>query len=258
MLVRKIDHALLKVDDARAAWELFSGPLALPVAWPPFEYKGFLSGAVALGEANLELLTPLPDADVPAAAAKPGAQVIGVAFEPETADMAVAEMDERGIPHGEPWSYEHKVGGTAVASWTSVDVEAGWIVDCPIVLFVKYDRDQDQVWKQRTAAMKASDGGPLGILGFAEMHPGSSDDASAAKWERLLDGLPVEAGHFTPELGPSITVGKTGASEIVLSVDDIERAEMMANQLGIGGRTSARGLGLTFGGVPLPVRLRDF
>ena len=54
-IARKIDHILLRVDDARAAFALFTGPLALPVAWPPFSYLGFLSAAVSFGEVKLHV-----------------------------------------------------------------------------------------------------------------------------------------------------------------------------------------------------------
>ncbi|MEX2080903.1 MAG: hypothetical protein WEC33_04745 [Dehalococcoidia bacterium] len=256
-IVRKVDHVLVRVDDSEKLWEVFVGPLQLPVAWPPFEYEGFRSAAFCLGEVNVELLTPAAGSQVPQFAEQPGARLIGVAFEPFEVAAAAAGLDARGIPHREPWSYEHKVGEMVVASWTSLDLEPGWLPGSPITLFVKYDRDQDANWDRQLAALARVDGGPLGVEGLGEVVPGAGKEGQA-QWASLLDGVATASGRRRAfERGPAIALSTATTGDLAIDVADMDRASTMAAQLGLIGRSTARGLSLAFEGVALPFRLRE-
>jgi hypothetical protein len=216
-IARKIDHILLRVDDARAAFALFTGPLALPVAWPPFSYLGFLSAAVSFGEVNLEFLEPTDPGNT--FRTLPGTRLIGLAFEPWSIQDAVAGLDRCSIGHSEPWHYEHRIpDGGVVASWTSLDIE-GW-PGLPVGLFVKYDRDQDERWRAATTQLWAIAGGPAGITGVAEIR--LPDGGRPEFWK----SIGPDPGDRVPFPGPALHVGADPefSTALVIEVHDVEAA----------------------------------
>jgi len=217
-IVRQIDHILLKTDDVRRLFELLSGPLALPVAWPLFPYRGFLSGAVSFGRVNLELLQPL-DPGLPEAWRAPGTRLLGLAFEPPDVASAVRLLDERGIGHGPPEPFRLEApGGVAAASWTTVDLDG--TPECPIQLLVKYDRDQDERRVALGGQLADRDGGPLGVLSLDAVELALPDRPNAmAHWRRLL-GPPVS------ETPPSWRLGDGPAVRLVPA--DSDRAGTLA------------------------------
>src|SRR5262249_26296544 len=158
--VRQIDHILLKTDDVRRLFELLSGALQLPVAWPLFPYRGFLSGAVSFGGVNLEILQPV-DPNLPAEWRAPGTRLLGLAFEPPTIDAALRRLDERGIDHGPPEPFRLDGPGGATVSWTTVNLDGR--PECPIRLLVTYDRDQDERRAAFRVQLREREGGPLAI-----------------------------------------------------------------------------------------------
>lgn len=175
-LVRHIDHVLVRADDVAGLWTFFTKELGLPVAWPPFEYQGFLSAAFSAGNTNVELLEPRSPG-VPAGTVEPGGRPIGVAFEPFGIEDAVALLDERRIPHADPWAYQLAPG----LSWESIPL--GPLPGCPIALFVKYSRDQDGQRAALTGQLAGHHGGTLGVTGFASI---SFQTNELAPWTALL------------------------------------------------------------------------
>ena len=100
-VVARLDHVYVPFDDARAAFDVFSGELGLPVMWPFDSYGVVTSGTVVLGNLHLETLQSLPPSAHPLAppsmTAVVPARVSGLAFEPALdVDAVLAELDRRG------------------------------------------------------------------------------------------------------------------------------------------------------------------
>jgi hypothetical protein len=98
-MVRRLDHLVVALDDARAAHEFCADALGLPAAWPFQDYGSFASGGIGFGNLNLELC----QSGVQFPASQP-ARVRGLAFEPaESVDERLAQgLDEREIARTQP------------------------------------------------------------------------------------------------------------------------------------------------------------
>jgi hypothetical protein len=239
-IVRHIDHVLVRADDVAGLWDLFTRRLGLPVAWPPFEYQGFLSAAFSAGNTNVELLEPRSDA--PEGAREAGGRPIGVAFEPYTVEEAVAGMEAAGVPHGDPWEFRL----TPELSWQSTPL--GSLPGCPIALFVKYRRDQDAYRAAMSAQIEASGGGVLGVTRFAGILFGAGDPAP---WERLLGG-----GRSRWEIDGSFVELTDGTPAVTLEVRSLEWARERLADREMLGEADGR-LELSFAGQPTGIALAE-
>jgi hypothetical protein len=253
-IVRRIDHVLIKTDDVRSAFALLSQTLALPVAWPLFPYQGFLSGAVSAGNLNLEVLQPL-DQGLPPHATVPGTRLIGIAFEPHDVAGAAAELDRRAIGHRPPWSFElNDPTGRAIASWTSIDLD-GW-PECPILLLVKYDRDQDARRAALRAQLEERRGGPLGVRACRVVALAVDDTAVAARrWQALFEPLtPAAPASWLLDGGASVRLVPAGTApsrSIGLEVERLETAVGFLRGQGLLGAVADREAAVTLGDAPL-------
>jgi hypothetical protein len=198
-IVRQVDHILLRVDDAAAAFATLTDTLQIPVAWPLFEYRGFHSGAAGFGNVNLEVLQHA-DGEVPPFATAPGIYLIGAAFEPVTVDGAITQLDARGIEHSSPFDD----GLNETIAWTSVDLEP--TPDTPIRLLVKYKFDQDARRAMLGSQLRERNGGPLGVRMLSEIEIGARDLTRATdEWQRLFDPIePVQPAYWELGDGPAI------------------------------------------------------
>ncbi|HKR02858.1 MAG TPA: hypothetical protein VJT09_19425 [Pyrinomonadaceae bacterium] len=98
-VVKQLDHLIARKEaDARPLFELLTGTLGLPVAWPFRSYPSFTSGGVALGNLYLEVLSCAPRRDA-------SARFAALAFEADLLEDSVRELDGRGIPRGPATSY---------------------------------------------------------------------------------------------------------------------------------------------------------
>jgi hypothetical protein len=219
-LIRQIDHILLRTDDAQSLFDRLSNDLALPVAWPIFTYRGFLSGALGFGNVNLEVLQRV-DGDAPAFAAAPGTYPIGLAFEPVTVDDAVRELDARGLAHSVPFDD----GITDTIRWTSIDLTGP--AECPIMLFVKYSFDQDARRAQLGQQLREQGGGPLGVTSVLGVEIGVRDMPSAdARWQNLF-APDASAPRWHTGSGPEFSLIESEADRferVVLAVSSLAAA----------------------------------
>ncbi len=219
-LVRQVDHVLLRTDDAAALFDRLSNDLALPVAWPLFTYRGFLSGAVSLGKVNLEVLQHKEGAPPPFAAA-PGTYPIGLGFEPVSVDGAVRELDVRGIEHSAPF----EDGINDAIRWTSIDLTGP--AECPIMLFVKYAFDQEARRAQLAGQLRERQGGPLGIERAVRVELGVRDVSSAGeRWQRFF-APDAATPQWAPAAGPAVQLVEGEADRferIVIGVPSLEAA----------------------------------
>src|ERR671939_602670 len=97
--VKQLDHLIVRADDPRPLFKLLSETLQLPVAWPLRSYPSFTSGGVTLGNLYLEIISCEPEQDS-SSRNRPDARYVAMAFETDSLDESVKELDRRGIPRG--------------------------------------------------------------------------------------------------------------------------------------------------------------
>jgi hypothetical protein len=99
--VRRIDHLIIRVDDAAYDdfFALFAETLRLPTPWAPTEYPALRSGGIFAGNVDLELLY-LPSTQI-----RTEAQLYGIAFEgwtDERHELARRKLDVVPLPPIKP------------------------------------------------------------------------------------------------------------------------------------------------------------
>ncbi|HEY0170123.1 MAG TPA: hypothetical protein VGB98_03650 [Pyrinomonadaceae bacterium] len=99
-VVKQLDHVVALVDEPRRLFDLLTGTLGLPVAWPLASYPAFQSGGVALGNLYLEVMQCGPRRS-----ADGRGRFCAVAFESPGIDEAARELSRRRLPHTPVVSY---------------------------------------------------------------------------------------------------------------------------------------------------------
>ena len=97
--VKQLDHLIVRVDDPQPLFKLMSETLKLPIAWPMRSYPSFTSGGITLGNLYLELLSCAPQRDSSSDSSR-DARFAAMAFETDSLESSVSELDRRKIPHG--------------------------------------------------------------------------------------------------------------------------------------------------------------
>jgi hypothetical protein len=98
-IVRQLDHLIVRVDDPQPLFKLLTETLKLPVAWPLRAYPSFMSGGVTLGNLYLEVLSCATPRDSSSGNSME-ARFAAIAFETDSLDESIRELDRRKIPHG--------------------------------------------------------------------------------------------------------------------------------------------------------------
>ena len=93
--IRQIDHVMIKADDPREVFALFTETLGLPIAWPLEERGGVVSGGVGFGNVNVEAIRFPSQASLPSRA-----QLTGFGYEPSALRACLDELRRRGVPFG--------------------------------------------------------------------------------------------------------------------------------------------------------------
>jgi hypothetical protein len=132
-IVKQLDHIVVRVDDPVSLHALFSETLGLPVSWPVQAYPSFTSGGITLGNVNLEILSCGTGRK---ASQSNEARIRAIAFESESLQKTVAELQRRAIAHTPVLDYElTQPDGQRVAHWANVMLN-GLIGDDPYLKFV--------------------------------------------------------------------------------------------------------------------------
>jgi hypothetical protein len=109
LIVKQLDHLVVRVDNPKPLFRLLSETLNLPVAWPLRSYPSFTSGGVTFGNLYLEIISCAPQRDSSqrdlSASDSTAARFVAMAFEAESLDESLRELDRRGIPHGPLTNY---------------------------------------------------------------------------------------------------------------------------------------------------------
>ncbi|WP_327139550.1 hypothetical protein [Nocardia sp. NBC_01327] len=222
-LIDRIDHVFVPLAAAAAGMQLLID-LGLPSAWPYSDYGGFASGAVNLGNLNLEFVA---DSELSGAfRASTPARVQGIAFTPAAHidDSWLAEIDRRGIGHDGPLTF----GPPGGVQFTNVAFEG--LSDIRTTVFACEYHDPrviDLEW--RAGALAAVSGGRLGVRRVQEIVIGATDpDAAAGRWRQLLDPLPRSGpGRWRFPAGPALRIVAAeadGVQALVVAVADPDSA----------------------------------
>ena len=226
-LATRVEHFFIVSDQAQSLFTFFKDTFQLPEVWPFFERGTFASGGLSLGNVVLEFVSFHKESNH-----LQKTEFQGIAFEP-TADAAqtVAELARRKIAHTGIKVYKFEIPGRKVlVKWSSINLS-----DFPPtnanIFFCDY-KDRQGVAQGRTEAndeLAKRMGGPLGIIGVAEITVGVRDPEEArSKWSALLAPSPrISEDTFVFESGPRIRLVRSespGIQGIVLSVRSLDEA----------------------------------
>ena len=206
-IVRQIDHILIASSEASELFALLSDTLQFPVAWPITDYGGFVSGGVAVGNVNLEIIK---DPEPAAGTAK--SRWTGLALEPEPLRISLAELDARAIRHGTPAPFR---SGLFTTRWTTVSLPEV-SSDTAQVFLCQFEDDLPARRRRLLEQLRSRDGGPLSVHSIREIVFGARDvKRMRAHWQKLLNPLQASPqGVWPVGAGPAIRVVQADKDEI--------------------------------------------
>jgi hypothetical protein len=222
-VVRQVDHIVVQSDDPKQLFDLLTGTLRLPVAYPFRSESGSTTAGVGAGNISIELFRSA-DAGVTPRTARPRAHFTGLALQPyQPLAQTLPELQARAIACAPPQSYASTLpDGSQGTFWTSVvlpqlsnpALSVFLSEHNPAFLNVEVRRKQ---WGGELALSK---GGPLGFESVQEIVIATRNpERDGAIWQKLL---PQPGG------GPAILFVKSateGIQRIVLKVKSLERAK---------------------------------
>jgi hypothetical protein len=229
--VRRIDHIIIRVDDALydEFYALFADTLRLPTPWPPTEHPTMRSGGIFAGNVDFEVLY------IPAGAQRDRAQLYGIAFEAWGQDASV--LINRGIDYLPSPYLREEPGKPPVMLWMNyffgpllgsnswlktlfalkklipdtlwmrsaarrggstraVEFMFNEVYRSGMAFMVKYNPAWRNVNAERrisAAQLAARQGGVLGLRRVKEVVVGSTQlTASSSRWRALLRPAPEE------------------------------------------------------------------
>jgi len=239
-VVKKVDHVTLFTQNAQQLFDVFTGTLGLPPAWPMANYPEFSTGGVQAGNVNVETLQAGPPAPAGSAAA-PQANIYGIVLEPDTPlSKVTAELETRGAKPGKPTVQTADVNGKKVTMWTNVTLNA-----LARPHYTVYLCQYSATYAALLASHKVS--GPLGKIGLTSMRELviSSKDPEAARkqWQTALAPAPMSSsGVMTIGTGPAVRIVKGTGEDIVslvLEVESLPKARDYLQSKGLLGESSA-------------------
>ncbi len=260
--VRQVDRILIESSDPRQLYDLFTGPLEFPVAWPMSGDVSFSSGGFGTGNLNIEVFGTAPKGG--AKPARPSARFAGIAFEPYSPVAEVLpELQARGVSYSAPEPYvstlPDKTRGTV---WTTVVLDGLALGHLRVFLF-QYSPAflKVQVRRNQLAGQLAlRRGGPLGIVSVAEIVIGTPDmQADILRWQRLLPAA-ASRGLWRVGKGPALRMvadTRPRIRDLVFEVASLARARAFLSQKGMLGPAAFQGLGIQLKESPRPAGLRS-
>ena len=247
--VRRIDHIMIRADDPARIIGFFTEVLRLPVAWPVMSPReGVTTGGVGFGNVNVEAIR------FPGQKSQAGkVELLGFAFEPSPLVESLAELDRRGIRHGDPRPLVSTgPDGSSRTLWTNVTLPQfsdGEAADATMHVFLsEYSPTYTNVEERRERLRRQlaeSSGGPLGVEAVKEVVIGVADmKVALGLWQKLLDPTPVSGpSMWQVSDGPAIRLvhaKQNQAQELVITVASLARAKAFLRTRGLLGTHSDR------------------
>lgn len=245
--IRRIDHIMIRMDDPNKFYEFLTKTLLLPVAWPLATRGGVTSGAVGVGNTNIEAIQ-FPGQ-------KPShANLVGFGFEPSPLAECLMELDRRGITYGEPRPFVvTEQDGRVKTLFTNVTLrqfsDADRPVDAKIHIFLsEYSATYVDVEKRRERLrreLQETGGGPLRITGVKEVIVGATDlNAATGLWKKLLEPNRPSAPTLWPVGdGPAIRVVRATENKLqglIISVLSLSEAKAFLRERGLLGPVTTK------------------
>jgi hypothetical protein len=234
--VRGVDHVVVEAGDEHALFDLLTGTLGLPTAWPMAQWGLVHEAGVGLGNCNIGCNHPLDlNSD-------PRATVRAIAFEPAgTIAEVVEELGRRGLSPSAPmWSGpiavpEQEAFEPWRRGWTTVLVIGGPRDPLPFVC--AYEHDTAARRHDDKARLDAVHGGPLGITGLRAVIVHADDLHQEAEAWTALVGSPLGDRPTAFEMmnGPEVRIESgTGPPALLLGVRSMRTALDALDSMGFG------------------------
>jgi hypothetical protein len=232
---------MIKADNPREVFALFTETLGLPIAWPLEERGGVVSGGVGFGNVNVEAIWFPGQRSLPSRA-----QLTGFGFEPSPLGACLDELQRRGVPYGpvRPLIVTDSKGARQTL-FTNVTLlglsDTALPVDAARHIFLsEYSPTYVDVAGRHARIRKelvASGGGPLGVDSMREVVVGVSDvDTLRARWQQLLSPAPAIQGAWQVGTGPAIRTvpaKENRVEELVVRVRSLTRAKAFLQANGL-------------------------
>jgi catechol 2,3-dioxygenase-like lactoylglutathione lyase family enzyme len=223
-IIQCLDHVSATVDDAEVALALFHERLGFPVGWPLHDFGQFKSGAVRLGNFNVEVVQitdPAIENDWPDQ---------WLSLVPGGLGGLTTELENRGLHHGAEQQVRGPVppDGQEGLLYTTVPLIGNFAGECGVRLnYYAFDH-------RATAASAAN---PLGAVEVDRIRIGATDPSAAIEiWQRLLVPTMFTGETWKFDEGPDLTVEACGDDElvgIVVRVESVDRAAQALTDMGI-------------------------
>ncbi len=238
--IKQVDHLMVQLPEPELVYNLFSGDLGLPVAWPMVDYGEFSSGGVTFGNVNMELLNGseemrqqglIPD----------GNGIVGVAFQPsEPIGLTEKTLDVYQVPHGPIIPFNVTENGTTSTLWNNLELSN--MMPGSMIFYCEYTFNQTGFRLQMEQSLAAANGGALGITRMKEITVEYADPSVLEKWQRLLPGVPGESPEWR-DGGEGVTVHlvkseRNAISSVTVQVKSLEHAKMVLEGKGLLGTVS--------------------
>ena len=230
-VVQQIDHLLVESTKAGELFVWLTETLRLPVAWPMARYGRFASGGVALGNVDLEILEV-------AAGASGNApnRLVGLALEPVAWPQTLAELQRRGITHGDPAPfYRRRWLRRGELLWTTVSLPSV-SHDSFEVFLCEYADDSAGRREQLRRELDSRRGGPLRLRSVCEVVVGPPDETKeSSAWQALLGPAGLKNSRWSIGEGPALRLTAADANTaatLILTVESLEQAKRYLQQQG--------------------------
>lgn len=237
LILARLDHFLAVTESSEELFSVFNDTLRLPAAWPHESYDGFASGGVSVGGSVLELISY---ADFDGATHFSAVAFLPVSHVPEVR----RQLEENGVSLGPNDPYTVFGDGEAHVLWENFDILN--VSSDGLRVFICDYKSRDYLEENRAAARKKlveSGGGPLGVVGLAEIQIGASEVvAIRAEWAKL--GLHQHSGsEFSAGDGARISIVDNPNESILgitLRVTSLDEAVAWLSQQGMLGSRSTQ------------------
>jgi hypothetical protein len=235
-ILERLDHFLAVSEQSDELFAIFSDTFQLPIAWPYDSYQGFASGGVSVGGSVLELISYSDFED--------DTHFSAIAYVPVKHIPAVREQLERnGAAIGDNVPYAETEDGETYVLWETFNLTD--LSSSRLRVFVCDYKYREYVDDNRDSArreLETRDGGPLGVVGLAEILIGTPDLLAGREvWSKLNlqqdsnarlaagDGAHIKLVEHPEQIILGIT----------LKVSSIARAATWLSEQGILGSESA-------------------
>lgn len=207
---QSIDHVVLRLHAAEPLFDLLTNTFALPTAWPLQRTEFATYGWVHVGNTDLELWAAASNADLSGYAQPP--LFHGFALEPALPMLeALARIAASGIDCKPARAFQTQdTAGNTVTNFTN-SVLLGVSSPSCCVFLCEWDAQASiYPWKEAVTpaerratlseALRASGGGPLGLVGLSAICIGTPDrDEHLRRWQ-ALSGSDRHPVPLTPEI----------------------------------------------------------